>query len=271
MGSVDFVHPTAVPVLCYHSVVIDWVPGFWAVSRETFIEQMNYLAEEGYHPIPLADYAAWVRQPGSTRLPSKPCVITFDDGLADFANAVDVLVEHRFPSTMFVPTAYIGKTSSWLPGPQLGGRPVMSVSELVEIRDAGVEIGAHAHIHRPLDERSRQSVREDVTKSKQILEDKLGEEVLAFAYPHGYNDRRSREEVARAGFGYACGVKETLSGPSDDIFAISRVFAHTSSEMAAFAQLLENGARPMHDGERLVTKGWRAARRLRALAPVRSE
>ncbi len=262
----------AVPVLLYHSVSRESVSGFepWQVDPGVFAAQMQYLADEGYQPIRLADYAGWLRAPETGPLPAKPCVITFDDGLADFANAVDTLAGHGFPSTMFVPTAYIGGTSTWLGDGALGAQRIMSWRELRGLRDAGVEIGAHAHVHRPLDERSRPSVRRDVVASKRILEDGLGEEVRAFAYPHGYSDRRVRGEVARASFRYACAVNDSLSGPADDPYAICRIFAPTSRDPVAFARLLEHGSRPMRGRERIVTKGWRTARRVRAVTRRRA-
>ncbi len=56
-----------------------------------------------------------------------------------------------------------------------------------------------------------------------MLEDRLGREVPSFAYPFGFHGPRIRALVERAGFRSACAVKDALSGPGDDPFAIARV------------------------------------------------
>ena len=165
---------------------------------------------------------------------------------------------------MFVPTGYIGGKSSWNPSAPLSDMPVMSWEQLAEIRDAGIEIGAHAHVHRPLDEVAIRDVRDDVRRCKQILEDGLGIEVRAFAYPHGYYGARVRAEVVAAGYGYACAVRNSLSGPGDDPFAIARIFVETSGDLTAFDHLLAHGHVEFSSRERLATKAWRVTRRVRA-------
>jgi peptidoglycan/xylan/chitin deacetylase (PgdA/CDA1 family) len=241
------------------------VPGFkeWEVTPQVFADQIGHLVDTGYDVIPLAHYARWLSSPLEHPLPPKPVVITFDDGYSNFSHALEVLNRYQLPATMFVPTAYIGGTSSWLSSPPLADMPIMSWSQLNEIRDAGVEVGGHAHVHRPLDELSRDAVRDDVRRCKQILEDGLGVEVAAFAYPHGYFSARVRSEIVAAGYEYACAVRNSLSGPGDDRFAIARVFTVTTDDLGAFEHMLQHGFRPFVKRERLVTKGWRLSRRLR--------
>lgn len=53
-----------------------------SVSPELFAEHLAYLAEQGYSTITMAELAdAWQ---GRRSLPSKPIVLTFDDGYRDF-------------------------------------------------------------------------------------------------------------------------------------------------------------------------------------------
>jgi peptidoglycan/xylan/chitin deacetylase (PgdA/CDA1 family) len=141
---------------------------------------------------------------------------------------------------------------------------VMSWEQLAEIRDAGIEIGAHAHVHRPLDEVPIAEVRQDVRRCKEILEDGLGIEVRGFAYPHGYYGARVRNEIVAAGYDYACAVRNSLSRPGDDRFGIARIFVETSGDPAALDELLAHGHVAYSSRERLATKAWRVTRRVRA-------
>jgi peptidoglycan/xylan/chitin deacetylase (PgdA/CDA1 family) len=256
----------AVPVLTYHSVTSESVAGMeaWEVTPAVFAAQIGHLVDTGYDVIPLAQYARWLAAPDDNPLPPKPVVITFDDGYANFSHALEVLTRHRVTATMFVPTGYIGGTSSWNPSAPLSDMRVMSWEQLAEIRDAGIEIGAHAHVHRPLDEVAIRDVRDDVRRCKQILEDGLGTEVRGFAYPHGYYGARVRAEVVAAGYGYACAVRNSLSRPGDDPFAIARIFVETSGDLTAFDHLLAHGHVEFTSRERLATKAWRVTRRVRA-------
>ncbi len=258
--------PATLPVLTYHSIgprrVVEMAP--YEVEQSAFADQMAYLADAGYTPIPAATLGAWLRDPNCVPLPPKPVVITFDDGYANFALALEVLERHAFPAALYVPTAYVGSTSTWLRSPDGAAMQLMSWGDLADVARRGVEVASHGHVHRPVDERPAAEVRADVVRSKELLEDAIGREVSSFAYPHGHNDARGRRAVAEAGYEYAFACRETLAGLHDDRFAISRVFAPTTFDASELGELLVRGRRPPRHGERLLTKAYRAVRRVRA-------
>ena len=83
-------------------------------------------------------------------------------------------------------------------------RKMMSVEQIKELRDAGVEIGAHTHDHPILSSHDENVQFTQIEKSKTLLEKWLDESVDSFAYPNGkcgtdYTDQ-SVEAVKRAGF-----------------------------------------------------------------------
>ncbi len=199
----------------------------------------------------------WLRH-DDVVLPCRPVVITFDDGFANFLDVVPDLLERGCPVTMFVPTAYVGGESEWL-APEFR-RPMLTWSQLVDLDNSGVEIGAHAHVHRPIDTLRIADVVADVTRSRNLLEEHLGHECASFAYPHGYSSRRVRAVVAEAGFAQACAVKDSMSGPGDDPMAIARLFVGWDDVGERFERLLAEGHRRRRHHERLVTRGWRVAR-----------
>jgi len=93
----------AVPVLAYHGIA-DRADG-QSITRRQFTAQMTMLAAAGFHPISIAQYVLWPG--GSAReLPSRPILITFDDGRLDsYRGAERALERFRFRATMFIDAA----------------------------------------------------------------------------------------------------------------------------------------------------------------------
>jgi peptidoglycan/xylan/chitin deacetylase (PgdA/CDA1 family) len=134
-----------------------------------------------------------------------------------------------------------------------------------------VEVGAHSCSHPHLDTLRERRAREEVTRSKALLEDALEREVATFAYPHGYSGRRVRRLVREAGYRSACGVKETLSAPGDDRYALARLMVRATTPAGAVGEWLDRrGAPPPRRREQPRTALWRAYRRGRAVATGRA-
>ena len=97
----------SVPVLCYHQVR-EWRAGESRVSRglttppALFAEQMAFLAQDGWHVVSLRAYYEHVLR--GTPLPSKPIVLTFDDGHESQMTAVPMLQRYHFTATFFLMT-----------------------------------------------------------------------------------------------------------------------------------------------------------------------
>ncbi len=83
-----------VPVLTYHG--IGGRNSYLTVSRTLFAQQMAALKLAGFHTLTLRQYVSYVR--GDTeRLPSRPILLTFDDGRLDaYRAASDILRANGF-------------------------------------------------------------------------------------------------------------------------------------------------------------------------------
>jgi peptidoglycan/xylan/chitin deacetylase (PgdA/CDA1 family) len=93
----------AVPVLTYHGIDPN-VDSQYTVTPRAFAEQMAMLKQAGFHPISAEQFA---RFPGGSAkdLPSRPILITFDDGQLDSYRYADpILRRNGFRATMFVIT-----------------------------------------------------------------------------------------------------------------------------------------------------------------------
>lgn len=181
-----------VPILMYHYIRINPEPRDWmgfrlSVKPSDFAAQMDWLARSGYHPVTTLDLINYLS--GARGLPSRPIVLTFDDGYADFyTTAVPILRQHDFTAVAYVVSGFIDQ-----PG-------YMSVGQIRALQAAGFEIGSHTVHHVNLTAQSADRLSYELATSKQALEGLLGHPVTAFCYPSGNFGRREANAVAAAGY-----------------------------------------------------------------------
>lgn len=228
-----------IPILMYHSISEQTNRAFKAftVSPTVFARQMAFLAQNHYTPLTVTQWRN-LRMHFSPDLPTRPIVLTFDDGFADFfESAFPILQRYHFPATLYVTTAYMNGTSRWLRRERETNRLMLNYSQLRELQAAGIECGAHSHTHRPLDMLNPMQLELEIWQSKTILERHLERPVFSFAYPYGYFTASVRAFVKQSGFTSACAVRHMLSSFEDDIFSLGRVMVQEQDELA-FARLL---------------------------------
>jgi peptidoglycan/xylan/chitin deacetylase (PgdA/CDA1 family) len=96
-------------ILMYHHIAEQ--PGFNTVSRLHFQEQMDWLSQNKYEVVTMDAYVQGLR---SGQLPPNRVTITFDDAYISYKEiALPILRSHGFPSTVFVPTNFVGKSNVW--------------------------------------------------------------------------------------------------------------------------------------------------------------
>jgi peptidoglycan/xylan/chitin deacetylase (PgdA/CDA1 family) len=255
-----------IPILLYHSVSDEASPRYrrYCVTPETFAAQMAELERSRAAVLSVGALVSLLE--GGSPLPRSPVVLTFDDGLRDFAaGALPILDAHRLPATLYVVSDHVGGTAEWLSPLGEGDRPMLDWDELADCVRRGIELGAHSRSHPELDTLDRDRARDEIAGSKGALERGLGVEVSTFAYPHGYNDERARALVRAAGFRSACAVRERLSHPRDDRFALARFTVASDTDAPTFAAVVRGEglpAAPRREAAR--TMAWRAVRRSRA-------
>ena len=165
-------------VLYYHGVKAD--------CRSGFARQMEFLRRKAL--VVPASY----RGP----LPSaRKCVaITFDDAFRSVAeNALPELSKHSFHATIFVPVGWLGQTPGWTMEPAEPGSVdvpelseiVMSAEQLSGLSHTLVSLGSHTLSHPLLPEMEPERAREEVERSRALLAEVSGRDVLEFAFPYG--------------------------------------------------------------------------------------
>ena len=166
-----------VPILCYHQIR-DYKPSDSKTSRDyivppaSFSEQMQSLADSGYHSIlpgELYDYLTTGKQ-----LPSKPFMITFDDTRLDqYTAALPELNKHGFKGVFFIMTVALNK-----PG-------YMSKEQVKQLADEGHIIGSHTYDHKNVKKYTSEDWVEQVQKPSQQLQTITGKPIEYFAFPFG--------------------------------------------------------------------------------------
>jgi peptidoglycan/xylan/chitin deacetylase (PgdA/CDA1 family) len=254
---------TVVPILLYHSVTDDpagWIAPY-AVTPQAFADHVALIASSGRTAMTVSALVAAMR--GERALPPRPLALTFDDGFADFADAAGVLAAHNLPSTLYVTTGALrGRPVS--PQLRIPPAPMLDWSQLGELSEHNVEIGAHTHTHPQLDTLPKSIAADEIRRCKYLLEDALRQEVPSFAYPHGFHSTQVRRAVEAAGYTSATAVMNALSSTSDHPFSLARLTVRATTTTAQLtAWLAGRGARVAPYPETWRTTAWRTYRRLR--------
>jgi peptidoglycan/xylan/chitin deacetylase (PgdA/CDA1 family) len=154
---------------------------------------MQQLKDAGIQVITMKDLLAWRR--GERSIPSKSAVISIDDGyVSGYSVAWPILKEFGYPFTMFIYTNYVnvgGKSITW--------------AMLEDMRDAGVDIESHTVSHHDLRHAPKGQdyttwLHNELYTSKDILEQKLGIKIVAFAFPYGTHNEVVRKMALEAGY-----------------------------------------------------------------------
>jgi len=227
----------ATPILLYHKVGQPprgaRVPG-QHVSARLFRRHMAYLEAQGYRSVPLVDVAM-----GERPLPSRPVVITFDDGYrCVYEEAYPALREYGFAATVFLVAGAVGGTNGW---EQVVGdveEPLLGARELEAMREGGIEFGSHTLSHPHLTDLSATEARSEIEGSRRRVEDLVGGACRTFAYPYGEWDARVRELVVEAGYEAACTTRRAAARATDDPFALPRISVRRYTVVPRFAYRL---------------------------------
>jgi peptidoglycan/xylan/chitin deacetylase (PgdA/CDA1 family) len=168
----------------------------------------------------------WDYWQGISTLPSKPIVLSFDDGdMPDFTIVAPLLSELHWPGTL---NLIVGK------------RHLRFHRSIVRaLIAAGWEIDSHTMTHTDVPGLSAAKLRYEVSQSRVRLRQLYGVPVNFFCYPSGRFDNNAIAAVKAAGY---LGATTTLGGlarPSDP-WLMRRVRVSGGHSVASFAALLND-------------------------------
>jgi peptidoglycan/xylan/chitin deacetylase (PgdA/CDA1 family) len=239
-----------------------------AVSPADLERQLTYLSEAGFTSVTAGALSAAARNK-AVRLPDRPVVLTFDDGFADFhSTAFPLLRAFGFTATIFVTAGMIG--SAGPPAVMPLGR-MLTWTQLHEIAEAGIEVGAHSYTHPQLDQLPAPRIRQELRTSKTEIEDHLGRSVPGMAYPYGYFSAAVVTAAECAGYLYSCAVGNTMGGTHADPFRQPRLTVRRSTTIDQFGKMIEGNLTTALMQDRMLTAMYKPIRRTRSAVSMRKK
>lgn len=253
-----------VPVLAYHDLVRDAGGDDYAVSESLFRQQMEYLRDQGYHPISLAAYANAAQ--GRATLPAKPIVLTFDDGLVSFKDmALPILQKFGYPAILSVTTGWLDNQD--VPDNYRGR--LLTPADLKDLsRSAQVEVLSHTdRLHQGIisdpqgslgnaavsriyradssyesEPAYRERIRADLQRSVRRLTEVTGKAPTGIAWPYGDFNAVLADEASRLGLRAQLDLDDQLAD-TGNYPEISRLLVYKVKTLGGFETLL-NVRRP---------------------------
>lgn len=224
-----------VPILMYHYLSVpppgsDAIRQGLSVGPDVFRAQLVTLREQGYTSITLTELAYAIAM--GNPLPPKPVVITFDDGYRDnYTNAFPILKEEGFKATFFIITNLAEERND----------TYMTWEMLVEMQQAGMEIGSHTLSHIDLSGgRTEGRIRQELVNSRELLQQRLGVEIRTLAYPYGGYDSGVAELARQAGYWIAVTTEGGVVHSQNDMMTASRVRVQSGMFPGRLLNLMED-------------------------------
>lgn len=212
-----------IPILMYHA--FSETNSELCVSPKDFALQMQWLADNNYSPITLKQlYEHWNNK---SPIPSKPIVLTFDDGYLDnYTVAYQEMKKHGFVGVLFIYADKFNRGNN------------VTIEQVKEMYDYGWEIGNHSYYHRELTRVDDTALITETKTAKTKLVELTGAEITSFCYPAGkYNDKVI-EAVKNSEHIIAVTTNYGYSKLDQGILSLSRVRINRSDKLKGYIRKL---------------------------------
>jgi peptidoglycan/xylan/chitin deacetylase (PgdA/CDA1 family) len=216
------------PILMYHYIRTppsprdDWLGYKLSVSPDDFRAQMDWLYAHHYHPVNFDQVRAYFA--GEQALPSRPIVLTFDDGYQDlYTAAFPILQAHAFTAVAYIVSGFVDR-----PG-------YVSRQQVVQMDRSGIEIASHTVDHASLDRVSYGQLNYQLVQSKHWLEALVRHPIVDFAYPSGKHSALAVSMVGSAGYDTAVITDGSSRHSRDNRYIWGRVRVGGGETLAEFA------------------------------------
>lgn len=173
-------------VLNYHELVEATPSNAWCLTREAFDAHLALCGDRLVSHRSFLEHCTDPKASGSGAI-----LLTFDDGF---------LSDYTLVYARYVMTGRIPGFMSFIPVDFVGAAGRMSWQMIEELCRSGIAIGSHGMGHVDLTTVSEVELERELTQSRSMLEDRLGQEITLFAFPYGRFSRRVWEAALRAGY-----------------------------------------------------------------------
>ena len=217
----------------YHAISSDGegtpplTPGerMYAVDESEFRGQMSQLERRNYRSVTVTDILA---NPDFYQMAGRNVVLTFDDGFAsDCEIAATQLQSKYYHGNFFITTDYVGKDG------------YMDWSGIRNLSDAGHIIGSHCVTHGYLSEMSDDDAAEELVRSRKIIEDRTGRQVVALSLPGGRGGMRIVRLAKRTGYLAVCTSDPGAGTVEDGFLVLNRIPVKRTTSLKSFNSIIE--------------------------------
>lgn len=226
-----------IPILCYHNFN-PTTPGSMNLTPQKIESQIKWLKDNGYTIIPLKAAVEYL-QGKRTTLPQKSIVITVDDGWKSaYTYLLPVIKKYNIPVTLFIYPQTISQ-----------GSHAMTWDELKKLQQTGLfDIQSHTYDHPNFKQEKRRRssadyekfVNNELVKSKQILEEKMGSKITLLAWPFGIYDKDLEQAALRAGYEMAFSIDARSANKNFTPMAQPRFMIIDKQSMNTFIAIVSN-------------------------------
>lgn len=232
--------PVRVPVLVYHRFGPS-IADSMTIRTADFAAELKYLVDHGYTVIPARRLVDYLRNTGAPP-PARSVVITVDDGHRSVLTEMAPLVEkYKVPATLFIYPSAISNASY-----------AMTWEQLEKLKRTGLfDIQSHTFWHpnfkterkRLAPEAYDKFVRDQLVKSRTVLERRMGGRVDMLAWPFGIYDPGLMRTAEQCGYVAGFTLERRPSARPDNPMSIPRYLMAGNVSLAAFAAIVSGGAR----------------------------
>lgn len=233
----EWLRAAAVPILMYHQIrdlphEPDRSAFTFSVEPAEFACQLEYLASHGFHTITLDQLDRHLRL--GKPLPSKPVILTFDDGWSSALDAACALKARGMVGVFFVCPDLLS------PGP---GQRYLSWADVQRMSDMGMSIQSHTLTHPHLPGVTDATLIRELADSRERLEAAVGRPITSIAYPFGEFDDRIVIAAMAAGYTVGVGTEPRTTHTLAQEMHFGRINMHYFLDLHEFERILLRGIR----------------------------
>ncbi len=211
----------SVPVLMYHHIqpaekAAERGQASLTVQTPIFRQHLEYLRDHGYTTITPADLAAFFDT--GKELPSKPVLLTFDDGYDNFvSDAVPLLRDFGFAGSLYLSTGLV-ENPTYLKWNDLENA----------IKGSKITVANHTWSHRNMKSSEKDIAYEVDTAQKQLTDHGYGAD-KSFAYPYGITSQAAINHLQQNGYSLAFTTESGRTQCKGRRFLLPRIRVGNSS------------------------------------------
>jgi peptidoglycan/xylan/chitin deacetylase (PgdA/CDA1 family) len=216
-------------ILTYHKIGSQFELGITWVTPSRFRRHLDLLSGAGKRFVNASDLVFDGADGNGVSL-------TFDDGYESvYTHVLPEMSGRGITGTVFPVVGSIGRDNLWDVRLSIKRFRHLSWKQLSQLARTGFEIGSHTISHRDLTRLGSAALKRELRDSKNMLQDRVGVEVRAIAFPFGRYNARVIDEAADAG--YTCGFASSPN-TSESVMAVGRMGIHSMDGDAALARML---------------------------------